>query len=248
MPESVHTTLNDLARAKIEALAGEGIVCTPDDVVLLNRLAWEIETPAHRLSLARGTPVFLGDVALWPLTLAAEAWWQRAIAFTRREARQTALLAFAMAHCRNQKALDAINPLTAYKQAEKWANNLPCRRQELFEAISQILEQETDTPTVPDPKAQIHGMTAPQMVAVLVAVVGGTPAMWEREVAVGYLREQFRTIHAQMAAEHGQTLRDSECIEGTRQLGLATEAIRRRNSPNQEPRTKNQEQGEPHVQ
>ena len=67
MADPAHATLADLARAEIDALAADGIACTPDDVVLLNAIALEIETPAHLQSLSRGTPVFVGGVALWPL-------------------------------------------------------------------------------------------------------------------------------------------------------------------------------------
>ena len=229
MSEAVHAKLCDLARAEIEALAEAGIACTPDDVVLLNALAWKVETPTHRMALSRGAPVFAGSVALWPMTLASESWWQRAIEGTGRESRQTALLAFAMAHSRQQDALDAIDPATAYKQADAWSRRLPCRRGELMEAISQVLAQDDNGPSVRDPKAEAGAMPPGQMVSVLVSAAGGPPEMWERQVAIGYLREQFQAANAQMAAEQGGSLRDSDMVHATRQLGLAVEAIRQRN-------------------
>jgi (p)ppGpp synthase/HD superfamily hydrolase len=71
-------------------------------------------------------------------------------------------------------------------------------------------------------------MSPGQMVAILTAAAGGPPELWERQVSIGYIQEQFRACAAQLAAEKGGALADSHVASATRQLGLAAEAIRAR--------------------
>jgi hypothetical protein len=160
------------------------------------------------------------------LTLAAEGWWQRAQEHAKREGHQIALLAFAMAHSRDPDALDMVPPETGYKTADAWIRKQACRPSEVATAIGEVLAQEDTGPDVEDPKASGDGMTPGQMVAILVASAGGPPDLWERQVAVGYLREQLAAVHAQRMAENGSSLRDSDMVAATRKLGLAVEEIR----------------------
>jgi hypothetical protein len=228
MPAPAHHKLSDLAAARIEELAGEGIACTPAEVVMLNALAWEIETPRHRAAMSRGVPVFVGPVALWPLTLAADEWWKAAMQRHKGDAEHMALLAFAMAHSRDQDVLDAITPKDALKAATRFVSKLRARPRELAEAIDQVLAQDDVLPRVKGPRDSDTGLTAGQIVTILCATVGGPPRLWESEVAVGYIREQMRAVSAQQAAECGGGLGDSDMVAATRQLGLYVMQIRER--------------------
>jgi hypothetical protein len=229
MSVPAHHKLSDIAADHIDALAAEGIACLPAEVVMLNALAWELETPRHRSLLARGVPVFAGRVALWPLTLAAEAWWSACLAEHPSDTEQMILLAYAMAHARDQDALDAISPRAAGKVAAQWAKGLSVRLKELSVAVGQVLSQDDDIPHMAGPKDKPEsGLSKGQIVAILTATAGGPPSVWESEVAVGYIREQLRAISAQQAAENGGSLKDSEMVAATRQIGLYVEKIRAR--------------------
>jgi hypothetical protein len=229
MSATAHHKLSDIASDHIDALAADGIACTPDEVVMLNALAWELDTPRHRAALARGVPVFAGSVALWPLTLAGEAWWQACIEEHKDDTTQMQLLAFAMAHARDQDALDAIGPRASGKVAAQWAKRLRVRAKELSAAVGEVLAQDDDIPRLAGPKDKPDsGLTPGQIVAILTATAGGTPKVWESEVSIGYIREQLRAVSAQQAAENCGSLKDSEMVAATRQLGLYMEQIRAR--------------------
>ena len=230
MPDAAQWKLADLARVELDALAADGISFTPDDVMQLHCIAAEIETPESRMALARGAPVFVGRAVLWPLTMAATAWWERACAGTRRERRHGLLLAFAMSHCRQQDALDAIPPERAYKAAEAWTKRLAARPSEIWEAVRQVQAQDDADDGVVDPKEQASGMTGASLTAFLVAACGGDPAMWERQVSISYVRTQIRAVHAQQMAEYGGATAAHDVVRGTRRIGLAVEAIRARHA------------------
>ena len=107
---------------------------------------------------------------------------------------------------------------------------LRARHSEVVRAIHAVLAQDAGGVTVEDPKAEAAEMARAQMVAVLVAATGCPPDLWERQVAIGYLREQFQAVTAQMAAENGGSLKDAQMVAGTRKMGLASEAIRKRHA------------------
>jgi drug/metabolite transporter (DMT)-like permease len=62
--------------------------------------------------------------------------------------------------------------------------------------------------------------------AMLVAAVGGPPDVWERQVAIGFVRQQLEAAHAQIAAKVGFDAAAHRRIDATRNLGLAVEEIR----------------------
>jgi hypothetical protein len=63
-----YRTLSSQAEAEIEALRYKGVTLSDSDIIAINALAWEIETPSKRVSLARGKPCKCGNVFFWPLT------------------------------------------------------------------------------------------------------------------------------------------------------------------------------------
>jgi hypothetical protein len=161
--------------------------------------------------------------------LAAEAWWQEAAKRAKGGADHMILLGYAMAHARNQDALDATPFDAAGKTAEKWCKGLRVRAKELSVAIDEVIAQDEDLPRIKGPRdRQESGLTAAQLVAILSASTGIKPDVWEREVAVGYLREQLRAVAAQQAADGGGGLKDSEMVATTRQMALYVEQIRQR--------------------
>lgn len=228
MSANAHHRLSDLAADRIDALLAEGIAPTPAEIVMINALGWEVETPRHRSALARGVPVFIGAVALWPLTLAADSWWRDTMEIHKGDDAQMSLLAFAMAHARKQDVLDATPHQDALKAAKRFISGLRCRTRELAIAIGEVLSQDEDLPEINGPRSQDKGLSAGQIVTILCATVGGPPSVWESEVSIGYIREQMRAVAAQQAAECGGSLKDSAMVAATRQLGLYVEEIRNR--------------------
>lgn len=226
MDERAHWRLCDLASAEIESLAGEGITCTPEEVLRIQWLAQQAETPAARLALSRGTPAHVGGAVLWPLTMAAEAWMQEALQQTCNKRERFFVIAFAMAHARTQTALDAIPPAGAGKHASKWAKRLQCREDELACAVNIVMEQDDNGPVVDDPKKRDSQTSGGDIVAHLVATAGGSPDMWEQQVAIGYIRQQMAACVAQQSAESGIDATVTNRIISTRNLGLAVEEIR----------------------
>jgi hypothetical protein len=226
MDERTHWRLCDLASAEIDALAGEGIACTPDEILRIQWLAQQVESPAGRLALARGTPVHVGGAVLWPLTMAADAWWRTAAPYAVTNQEQIAVAAFAMGHCRTIDGLESVAPDRAVQVAVRWLNGLKCRSEEVVTAILLVQEQDDTGPDVADPKQRGGGSAPGDVVAMLVAAVGGPPDVWERQVAIGFVRQQLEAAHAQIAAKVGFDAAAHRRIDATRNLGLAVEEIR----------------------
>lgn len=226
MDERTHWRLCDLARAEIDALSGEGVVCTPDEILRIQWLAQQVETPAARQSLSRGTPVHVGGAVLWPLTMAAESWMHDALEQTVDKRERFCVIAFAMAHARTQAALDGVPAYDAGKHATRWAKRLKCSEDELACAVNIVMEQDDSGPPVEDPKRRDDGSASGDIVAHLVATAGGTPEMWEQQVAIGFIRQQMAACVAQQAAESGVDAAVTNRIISTRNLGLAVEEIR----------------------
>jgi hypothetical protein len=226
MDERTHWRLCDLASAEIDALAGEGIACTPDEILRIQWLAQQVESPAGRMALARGAPVHVGGAVLWPLTMAAEGWMQEVNAHTSDKIERFRVVAFAMAHARTQSALDSIAPRDAGKCAAKWAKRLACREEELAHAVSIVMEQDDNGPEVEDPKRRHSQSGVGDIVAHLIATAGGTPEMWEQQVAIGFVRQQMSACIAQQSAESGVDAAAANRVISTRNLGLAVEEIR----------------------
>lgn len=231
MDERTHWTLCDLASAEIDSLAGEGIACTPDEVLRIQWLAQQVETPAARMALSRGTPVHVGGAVLWPLTIAADEWWRSVIPHIATQTGEVAAQAYAMAHCRTQDTLDAIPPTRAADVSWAWVQRLQCTAGELVEAIRQVRDQDDCGPAIRDPKYAGGNASRSNLVAFLVSTAGGPPELWERQVAIGYVRQQIDAIRSQEAAEFGADREVARRISSTRTLGLAVEEIRQSRRP-----------------
>jgi len=230
MDGRTHWTLCDLARAEIESLVGEGIACTPDEVLRIQWLAQQVETPAARMALARGNPVHVGGAVLWPLTMAADQWWRAAAPYATTNKEKIAVAAYAMAHCRAMDGLEAVSPDRAVSVAGRWMKGLHCRPEEVVEAVALVQDQDAAEPDINDPKRQHSETRTSELVALLCALVGGPPDVWERQVAIGYIRQQLEASCAQIAAKTGHDATVTRRIDATRNMGLAVEEIRQSRS------------------
>jgi len=213
-------SLSDLAAESIETLSAEGVKVTPHDVLHIAALADLVMTPTLRLSLARGKPVPVGGVTLWPLTLAAAGWWntigERLISRTVK----TWALAFAMAEGRRLLPYDM---LTAYKEILIWGSKLRCRNKELVEAISLVQEQDAIIDTgEKGPKA-----TPGEISLMLTAMTGVKPRVWEYLCSMSYTFALIDAIVDHNSADGTSTKHDPS-VKALRALGLAMDRIRER--------------------
>jgi len=192
-------TINDAAQAEIDGLAEEGIALTPGEIVKLSWLGWQVETPEHRLLSARGRPVFVGGVTLWPLTAVASDWF-RDVGVRLPGRMQEGALAYAMAHGRDDGPALDVTGRAAHEAVRSFARRLRCTPAELTEALAQVLAQ-SETDEMPPAGEPAGEMSAGDMSAFLCAAVGGAPEVWERQVSMPYVLQLMRTITQQNRAD-----------------------------------------------
>ena len=171
--------LTDYAAAQIERLQDDGIKLEPAHILNIAAIGRLIESPTARLELARGRPISVGGVTLRPLTIAASDWFQR----HQAELGQLGLygLAYAMAHGR-----DPMPEVNVRKAVKAWSKSIRCRAKELDEACQQVLSQDEQPDT--GESAKINP-TFGDLSAILTAVCGGPPEMWEYQCSVRYANE-----------------------------------------------------------
>jgi hypothetical protein len=208
-------TLNDLARAELEALREAGALVTDDDVIEINALAADVLRPDVRRALSRGRPVECGGAWLWPLTIAAADWFQETGAGMPDE---TAALAFAMAHG-DRADLHA----QSWPQVKAWRRALKCRPGTLAIAIADIIAQDEET-EIPRRADDNDGTSPGELSASMMATAGGTPEMWERQVSIGYVRSVLSVLGAQAKASGVSPA----VARATMALGMACEKIKAR--------------------
>ena len=215
--------LSELAEAEIESLRADGIDLTPAEIVEINALGWAVESPETRRLLARGAPVAIGGVYLWPMSLYAQDWFDRVGCEMGGLRRQTYAMAYAMAHGRDEGEPLAMSGRKAELVALAWGLCLKCTFGELNVAISQILQQDEDAE---QPPSETGGMTMGDFSAFLAAACGGDPDFWERRCASGYTHAVLDALCRQNSAEGHKTMADPR-IKAERALGWAVEKIKK---------------------
>jgi hypothetical protein len=216
--------LSELAQAEIDSLQADGINLTPAEIIELNALGWAVESPETRRLLARGAPVEIGGVYLWPMSLYAQEWFSRVGCQLSDNTRRAYALAYAMAHQYDEGEPLAIDGRTAEKVVARWAKTLRCTFDELNIAISQILQQDEEAEQPPD---ETGGMSIGDFSAFLAsAFPAGSPDFWERRCAAGYTYAVLDAMVRQNSAEKKKTMADPR-IKAERALGWAVEKIRK---------------------
>lgn len=209
--------LNDTARAMLERLRAEGITPTASDIVRINALAHDLESPKMRRQLAKGRPVQLGHAWLWPLTLAATDWYLS----TGDQCHDTEqALAYAMAHGHSE-GLDTATP----KNVKQWARRLRVTQRQLRVAVAEVLDQD-DVEHLP-PATDKDPATYAQLVRIMTELHGGTIEQWERQVSQAYIFETIEILATQTNAGD-QTAAQLMRHKANKVLMLAIEAIKTR--------------------
>lgn len=216
--------LSDSARAEIDALLKDGITPTPAEIVLLNYLGQRVETPETRMYLARGRPVFVGGVTLWPLTMVAFDWLDRVRPGMDAWGRECAV-GYAMCHGRGDGNELLLEGAQAEKAVKDWFKTLRCTRREYDEALAQVDAQDQRLELPKDPTGKT--MTIGDFSAFLSSACGGLPEFWERRCAVGYACAVLSMFVLQNHADKRPCAQDPK-IMAIRALGYAAEKIRKR--------------------
>jgi len=216
--------LSELAEAEIESLRADGIDLTPAEIIEINALGWAVESPETRRLLARGAPVAVGGVHLWPMSIYAQDWFNRVGCKMGGLRRQTYAMAYAMTRGRDDGEPLAMEGRKAELVALVWGLRLKCTFGELNVAISQVLQQDEDAEQPPDEDA--GGMSMGDFSAFLASACGGDPDFWERRCASGYTHAVLDCLCRQNSADGKKTMADPR-IKAERALGWAIEKIKK---------------------
>lgn len=213
-------SLSSLAAAEIDTLEAEGIRLTAHEVIHIAALCERLETPGLRRALARGVPVPIGGVHLWPLTLYAADWWQRIGDKLRTKRQRFLALAYAMANGRKDLP-ETISE--AARAVRRWVRKLKCREAELKEAVTQIQAQDAELDTEDGGEPATFG----DISLMLTAMTGTRPEVWERQCGIPYVLDMLNTIVAHNNADGSSSVHDPR-IRAERAIGLCVERIRKR--------------------
>lgn len=186
---SNYRKLSSQATAEIEALRHQGVTLSDSDIVAINSLCWEIESPSKRVSLAKGRPIKCGNVWLWPLTIHSSDWvFNTASNFEN----QQYTLAYAMAH--RDDDLSTVQDV----DVKEWVKTIRATDDELRIAMACIID--ADKRDQLECKAD-KGMTVAELAQHMVANYGGSFEMWERQCSIAYVFDFLETTSKQEEAE-----------------------------------------------
>ena len=225
--------LAELARAEITDLRADGIDPTADEIVWLNELAIEVESPAGRVPYhCAGEPVRMGNYTMWPFTVASAEWWARVAngkAFVTPDGSRNAL-AFCLCNGRTPDVFaDLLTVDDAREAVNKWVMRCGATADERNAAILRcvpeigdphVLRGKNDKPPAPD--------ASDSMVAELEAGTGLSGDYWRAQIqshAVKCLRAVYR--QAAMGMGGGSDDSAAEYREQMHRFMLASNAIRK---------------------
>jgi hypothetical protein len=218
--------LSDLADAEISVLTAGGYEVTPQDVVRINALAWNVEEPDTRLALSRGVPVEVGGAVLWPLTIEAYEWHRRVCGSMKTEWLDRMALAYAMAHGYSDGNELETGGAAAVARVAAWGVLLKCRMNTVIEGMAQVIKQdETEAGIVSESDTTL---SMGDLSANLSAVAGRPAEEIEKRMAMNHaIRILHYTLQAQEQAE-GSTAKGSAYIKAEQSLGLYILEIKER--------------------
>lgn len=226
--------ISPLAEAEIAELEKSGIHPTPDEIVWLDRLARQVETPTGPSYTARGIPVrvALTQVWLWPFTLAGKFWWREqrlALEGLADSDFDTYLLAYALAHGRICGHFDKlIEPRSIMHAVYDWVGTIAATDAELTHAINLILLQSHEIEGDPrDEEVSEKDMARLQdHLAQLQLHAGQSADYWAHEVCSDYAQHVIDVLAAQFASDDKPDINAPE-LRAQRALGAALADIKR---------------------
>ena len=202
--------LNEHAAAELAELRETGIEPSLDECIRFNDLARRAEYPHGGSLLPAGRPARAGSVWLWPFTIQGTAWYETAVMWFDGEGDlETYCVAYALAFGREPGAFDKLwDKRSALAAIKAWKKNLACTITEMEVAIHQVLNPPPTLPELEEDKkkkseedkdARASDYLA-ELVRDMIAMVGGDPDIWMRQVCKDWVLEQIHTICQQHAA------------------------------------------------
>jgi hypothetical protein len=218
-----------VARNEIDDLIRDGITPTPEEIVELNSLGWQLVTREMRQYMSRGIPIQCGQHRLWPLTLQAQDWYMRVGCNLGGLSRYA--LGAAMAACYTDGDLFEMGECDAIKRAREFRRSLRVTDQELDCCMAEVIRQHEhheDPPDNNDDDDQ-HSISIGDLSLQLATMCGDSVEFWERRCSHEYA---LNALYAAMnyANESGRALPTDPRIVATRRLGWCIEKIRRRHT------------------
>ena len=215
---------NDLAREEIDALEKQGIKLTLEEIVEINALGWAVQSQEARRHLARGRPVIVGGVWLWPLTIRAASW----LVDNRFPLDSvTPAMGYAMAFGRSDgHELDIVGN-GAIDAVESWYKSLRITKDEFVEAVKQVDDQDAPAELPPDPTRDGERLSLGDLCAFLCACCGADADFWERRCSMTFAMATLTAFVTQNQAD-GKSSANDQRIMAERALGWAVEKIKAR--------------------
>ena len=139
--------LTEIAADEIAALEESGVAVSPQAVLHIQQLSLDVISPIEGVSLSVGAPVRVGNVVLWPPTIAAHCFFSEAEAMPELrgggwflKGAKTRLRIFALAYSLAfAHDPEIVGKPPDFKLIRKWARGLCCRFEELTDAVLLVL-------------------------------------------------------------------------------------------------------------
>jgi hypothetical protein len=219
--------LSEHAQARIDELQAEGYDLTPAEIVRINALAWNIETPDIRLALSKGIPVEVGGVWLWPFTLRSYDWHKRVAKVMPTVWHGNIALAYAFAHGYSDGGELDVYGWRAVAKVTAWGIGLRCRMDELVMAMGQIIQQDEQEQGASDPDAKPMGIG--DLSATIAAHTGQSVHDIECGMAMNHaLKLLHHTIRQQEMAAGGKPQLSADAVRATQAMGLYIKELKAR--------------------
>ena len=200
---------------------------TPEEIVRLNALCCDVESPSEWLALSRGVPQFAGGATLWPMTVEAGEWYRNTGCRLIGLRMPNYALAYAMAHCYADDDPFGGGPVRAYARVARWKSKLKCRYAYLMAAASECLRQnemsDEELPPLDDDDDDGKGgetYSAGKIIAHLSALTGIPPQEYERNMAGEYAILCFHRARMIQDRADGVPTKSQQRIDAERAKGL----------------------------
>ena len=221
-------TVCDLAEDEFGKLESEGIRLTPQEVLNIQALSLDAMGDFDDGLRLRGSPVIVGGVTLWPLTIAGSAWREEVEAMLSDDdyTGRLFILAYAMAKGRDKDAM-SVYGLDAIRAVLKWAKKLTCRTEDLLGAVNDLLG---DKPRVEIPEGKLKDggeeLSTPEFLErEAMAIFGTDPDIWRYQLSMDQVVEIIRKHHA--LGQSGKSGSERRKNEALRKLAYYVDGIRK---------------------
>ena len=219
-------TLCDLAEDEISALEAEGIQPTAQNILDIQALALDAMGDFDDGLRLHGSPVSIGGVVLWPMTIAGCIWRgevEEKLAADDFSSRLY-VLAYALAHGHDKEAL-SLQGRDALKAVLRWARGLRCSLSDLSAAVNDVMADRPRVVFASDVDAE-SGKSAPAEIAEMAMAIFGTdPDIWRYQLS---LEEVIAIIRRHSALKKQKSTVEVRKVEALRELAKYVDDIRKR--------------------